>query len=69
MNTYTNTTFDGLWPVGTSAVVTAESPEEAALLLNEALIKTSYLPQDEPVEAKDMLPLEPGVTILQDGNY
>lgn len=37
MQVYVNTRFLGHWPVGTAAVVVAESPERAAQLLEAAL--------------------------------
>jgi hypothetical protein len=69
MNTYTNTTFTGFWPVGTSAVVRASSPAHAADMLN-AVLKGMGLQGD--VQAEDMKPWplpEESVRILQDGNY
>ncbi len=69
MPIYTNRTFEGFNPVGSSAIVKAASPEEAAEFLNEEL-KDKGLPGD--TEAKDMI-LFPakgeGVRILHDGDY
>lgn len=71
MRVWTNTTFKGLWPVGTSAVVVAPSARVAAELLNAELLARS-LPQDEPVKAKDMKEVDTStrqVIVLQFGNY
>ena len=69
MKVYTNTTFKGHWPVGTAAVVVAESPEQAAELL-AAKLRELHLPQD--VAAEDMRLLRTNtwaVCVLNDGNY
>ena len=71
MKVYTNTTFDGLWPVGTSAVVVAKDAEMAAELLNEEVERLG-LAQDTPIIANDMEHIKTRVSsvkILQDGNY
>lgn len=67
---YTNTTFEGYWPVGAAAVVRAESLEKATSLLNEKL-NTMGLEGD--VQEWQMVCIsdatEDGVMILCDGNY
>jgi len=37
VNVYTCTSFDGLWPVGTAAVIVAESKRAAKMLLEKEL--------------------------------
>jgi hypothetical protein len=64
--TYTNNTFKGHYPVGSAAVMQADSQEEAARNL-ECLLSQAGLPQK--IEPETMILLtEPGV-ILCDGNY
>lgn len=72
MNIYTNNTFEGFYPVGSAAVVSAENAAAAAALLNHEL-ETIGLKGD--VKAGDMILFpSPGtgdeeVRILCDGNY
>jgi hypothetical protein len=69
MKTYTNNKFTGHYPVGTAAVVRANTPEKAAEVLNETL---RTLGLDGDAKAEDMEEW-PGfgqlVRILADGNY
>jgi hypothetical protein len=61
--------FPGHWPVGTAAVVVAETAEHAASLLNDELQAREL---GRPVEAASMklLPLvEPVAHVLCDGDY
>ncbi len=69
-HTYTCTDFKGHYPVGTAAVVTAGSPEEAAQLLN-AELKLRGLPGDAKPENMLRFPAQKGekCRILLDGNY
>lgn len=65
------TKFTGVWPVGVSAIVYAESQHCASDLLNASL-RARSLPGD--AEPKHMTPIvtvgqSPFVTILQDGDY
>jgi hypothetical protein len=70
MNVYTCKTFTGHWPVGTAAVVHAETKEQAAEILNDELHERG-LPGDAKPE--DMRPFPdlpvPQIRILCDGNY
>lgn len=69
MKVYTCTAFSGHWPVGTAAVVVAESPEEAAVYL-ERVLTTKGLSQR--IDAGELVPLDvthAGATILNDGDY
>ncbi len=67
---YTNNSFLGHWPVGTSAVVIAENATEAAYLLNEEL-KKHNLKSNVPENHMEEFPSndDEKVRILQDGNY
>lgn len=69
MPVYTNTYFRGHWPVGTAAVVTANSPERAAKLLETELDRIGL---GQPVEPEEMILFESNqesVAILRDGDY
>jgi hypothetical protein len=63
---FTCTSFDGHWPVGTSAVVNAESHDDAAKILEQELAKHG-LPQK--ISAMQMVQFTEQVKILQDGDY
>jgi hypothetical protein len=67
MKVFVNTNFTGHWPVGTSAVVLAETKEIAVDILNQKLIKIG-LNGDAVIEETYEL-IETGVYILNDGNY
>lgn len=69
MPVYTNSDFIGRWPVGSAAVVTADSPERAAELLAAELTRIGLR---QTVKASDMKPFEStqeSVAILCDGDY
>jgi len=66
LKVYYNTDFEGLWPVGTSAVVVAESLERAELLLTDKLAAIGLAYRGTMTEL-DMT--VPNAVILQDGNY
>ena len=68
MKCYTNTSFTGLYPVGVSAVMWANSPEEATRLLNEELVKQG-LPGDAKLQYTNEFRKKDEVEILNDGNY
>ena len=69
MNIYTNNQFTGLYPVGTAALVVAQTREIAAEILNNELESRGL---DGDAHAHDMVIVDAehvGVTILCDGNY
>ena len=71
LNAYSCDCFEGHYPVGVSAVIIAETAEQAATLLNESLAR-NHLPQEKPVKVEDitLLPMYvPTVYIINDGNY
>ena len=64
-----NDTFEGHYPVGTAALVIAETQERATELLN-AELRRKGLPSDvKPEEMVLTLPNEEQVIILNDGEY
>jgi hypothetical protein len=69
MPVYTNNDFIGRWPVGSAAVVAADTPERAAELLSAELARIGLR---QTVQASDMTPFDSGqesVAILCDGDY
>jgi hypothetical protein len=69
MNIYTNNSFEGYYPVGTAAVVIAETAEEAAEILEGELESRGM---DQQINPKTMIKLDASsqdVVILNDGNY
>lgn len=69
MKVWANTKFTGHWPVGSAAVVVADTPEFAAYLLNQELIGRKL---DASAKAEDMvlIPTDRNHTVvLVDGNY
>jgi hypothetical protein len=68
MKIWTNNKFEGRFPVGSAAVVIADTPQKAAEFLSSYLDDIG-LP---PAEAKDMMSMpfvEGQVNILCDGDY
>ena len=66
---WTNTHFEGYYPVGTAAVVVAYTAEQAAELLNDACGKEGL---GRPATAQQFTELpcvKPVARILCDGNY
>ncbi len=71
MRVFTCDNFEGHYPVGVAAVMIANGPDAAKLMLIDHLASIG-LPQSERVAAKieiKELVLMPGVTIIADGNY
>lgn len=66
LKVYYNTDFEGLWPVGTSAIVVAESAEQAESLLTDKLAAIGLAYRGTMTEL-DMT--VPHAVILQDGDY
>ena len=71
MKVFTCTKFTGHWPVGSAAVVIAETAAEAAEDLNHKL-RTQYSLIGD-AKAEDMLPFPANemesIRVLCDGNY
>lgn len=65
---YTNNKFKGFYPIGTAAVVIAESQQQAADVLTRALAELGLGPAE--VEDMERLPVYYGsVRILNTGDY
>lgn len=69
MQIYTHTGFEGHWPVGTLALVIADTKERAALLLEQRLGEIGLGQSINPDDFTTHNPSSEGVFILQDGNY
>jgi len=66
---YINKSFEGYYPVGTAAVIIADSAKDAVIMLNEQLTDAS-LPASARLEDMIEVPfIEGTVAILNDGNY
>lgn len=68
MKVYYNDSFTGYYPVGTSAVVFAETAEEAAAKLVLELARIGLSQEIKPEDMTELLP-ERSVVIINDGNY
>lgn len=69
MPVFTRVNFDGHWPVGTSAVVVADTKADAARALEQELSRIG-LAQPITPESMEYVPTEePLVRILDDGDY
>ena len=66
LKVYYNTDFEGMWPVGTSAVVVAESAEQAESLLTDKLAAIGLAYRGTMTEIDITVP---NAIILQDGDY
>lgn len=69
MRVWTSTEFEGYWPVGTAAVVVAETPEAACELLKRELSARGL---DQQITASQFVEIEttrPVAVVLRDGNY
>lgn len=61
--------FDGFYPVGTSAVIVANTAEQAVELLNNELVGMLLPPSATLEKVKQIKTTTPIVVILNDGNY
>lgn len=68
MKVYTCTDFEGYWPVGTAAVIVAES-EAMAMARLLTMLASIKLPQDTALTLTEMDVDKAQVVILRDGNY
>jgi hypothetical protein len=69
MKVFVCTSFTGHWPVGTSAVVVAESAEVAAKALQKQLALIGLAQEIEAADMEEIKTREHCVRILQDGDY
>lgn len=68
MKVFVSNDFHGVWPVGTAAVITAETKEEAEHLLI-AELNTRGLKQEKPFAVYALDLSVKAAIILNDGNY
>lgn len=69
MKVWTNNKFNGHWPVGTAAVVVADTAERAAEILNDDLGKRG-LDRSATAEQFERLSVtQECVRVLRDGEY
>lgn len=69
MKVWTNTKFEGHWPVGVAAVVVAETPQMAAAVLNQKL-EAHGLSKTAVPDQFELLPTTHTLAIvLNDGDY
>jgi hypothetical protein len=68
MKIWTNNKFEGHYPVGSAAVVVAETATDAADYLN-LFLKEMGLPESTPEQFEEMPFVLGQVEILVDGNY
>ena len=69
MKVFINTTFTGHYPVGTASVIIANTPQEAAALLE---IKLDLTGLTQEIKAEEMVEISTDTKkafILIDGNY
>jgi hypothetical protein len=69
MKVWTNTQFEGYWPVGVAAVVVADTKEQAAYLLNDELEKRGFVRSATVEGFNQLMTSKPVAVILHDGNY
>ena len=69
MKVWTNNKFEGHWPVGTPAVVVAESAGQATAMLNDELERIGLPRSATETDFEQLMTSKPIVRILQDGNY
>lgn len=69
MKVWTNTEFTGHYPVGTAAVVVADTREQAAGLLNAALEEANLVPTATAEQFTRVVTSRPHAVVLLDGNY
>ncbi len=66
---WTNTKFDGHWPVGVAAVVVADTAIQAATLLNDELQKRGLKRTAQAEQFARVPTSRPLAVVLSDGNY
>lgn len=71
MKIWTNTEFEGHYPVGTAAIVIADTQEQASILLNEELPKYGLAPTANPSQFILLgdEKCKPVAVVLLDGDY
>jgi hypothetical protein len=69
MKVWTNTSFDGHYPVGTAAVVVADTATQAAELLNDELQRHGLSRSAIPRQFVRIPTSKPFSVVLCDGDY
>lgn len=69
MKVWTNNQFCGEWPVGTAAVVVADTAEEAAQALRAHLAPADLGDDVTAAQFKRLPTTKPLVVVLRDGSY
>lgn len=65
MKVFTSNDFEGQWPVGTAAVIVAESETHARQLLEAC----HPLAAKKPYTVRELDLSQPAAVVLSDGNY
>ena len=69
MRVFTCDDFKGYWPVGTAAVIVAESKADAEKRLREHLASMGLRQDDRELTLIELDTHVPYVCVLRDGNY
>lgn len=70
LKVWTNTAFEGFWPVGTAAVIVAYTKQGAEDALYNALVERGLPTKANEISAMELLPAKHGtVVMLHDGQY
>ena len=69
MKVWTNNKFHGHYPVGTAAVVVAESEQMAAAVLNQKLLAHGLAASATPEQFERLPTTHTLAVVLCDGNY
>jgi len=69
MKVWLNTDFTGHYPVGTAAVVVADTAQQAAEMLNAALVEGGLTANSTPEQFTRLPTNSPRAVVLNDGNY
>ena len=69
MKIFTCNDFDGFYPVGTAAVIIAETEDKAREMMTEALKQRQLGGTNPQFTLKRLAGNKPNVLILCDGNY
>lgn len=69
MKVWYNKGFTGHYPVGTAAVMVADTAEEATQALNDSLVQGGLRGDAKVEDTVQLKTLRPSVVILNDGEY
>jgi hypothetical protein len=68
MKVFVERTFTGFWPVGTAAVIVADTKQRAEELLRDALAARGLTP-DQRLQLEELETAMEQAIVLRDGNY